>query len=141
MPTAYAAIGTLLKIGDGGGPETFTTIPGIKDLTLFGFTADTIETTSQDAAGYKTYIPSLKDSGTVTFDMNFTAAATQGFATGLFADYLARTLRNFQVVLTTSPAKTGSFSAYVTAFSMSAPVADVLKASVTLQVTGPVTWA
>lgn len=141
MPTAYAAIGTLVRIGDGGGTEVFTTIPGVKDVTLFAFTADTIETTSQDAAGYKTYIPSLKDSGSVTFDMNFTAAATQGFSTGLFNDYINRTLRNFQVVLTTNPAKTGSFAAYVVAFSMKAPVADVLMASVELKTTGPVTWA
>ena len=140
MPTAYAATGTLVKIGDGGGTEVFTTIPGAKDITLFGFALDTVETTSHDASGFKTYIATLKDSGSVTFDMNFTASATQGFATGLFNDNQQKTLRNFQVFVP-GISKTASFAAFVTSFSMKAPVADVLTASVELKTTGAVTWA
>jgi predicted secreted protein len=140
MPTAYAATGTLVKIGDGGGTEVFTTIPGVKDITLFGFTLDTVETTSHDASGFKTYIATLKDSGDVSFDMNFTAAAPQGFATGLFNDNQNRTLRNFQVFVP-GINKTASFAALVTTFSMKNPVNDVITASVTLKTTGAVTWA
>jgi predicted secreted protein len=140
MPQAYRGQGTAVKIGDGGSPESFTTIPGAKDITLFGFTADTIDVTSQDSTGnYKEYLPSTKDSGSVSFDMFFTGDATQGFATGLFDDYENQTLRNFQAVLTSGD--TGTFAAYVTSFSLSAPVADALTASVELKVTGPVTWS
>lgn len=140
MPQAYRGQGTLVKIGDGGSPESFTTIPGAKDITLFGFTSDTIDVTSQDSTGnYKEYLPSTKDSGSVTFDMFFTGDATQGFSTGLFNDYEDQTLRNFQVTLTSGDV--GSFAAYVTSFSMSAPIGDALTASVELKVTGPVTWA
>ena len=35
----------------------------------------------------------------------------------------------------------GSFAAYVTGFELSAPVEGVLSASVTLMITGAVTWA
>lgn len=138
---AVAATGTLLKIGDAGGPESFTTIAEVKDISGPAITVNTVETTSHDASGWTTFIPTLKTAGEITFDINFTAAATQGFSTGLYNDAMNRTRRNFQIVLPTSPTKTGSFAAYVTGFELSEPVDDVLSASITLTVDGAVTWA
>lgn len=138
---AVAATGTLLKIGDGGGPETFTTIAEVKDISGPGLTVSTEDTTSHDANGYRTFIPTLKEVGEVTFDINFDNGATQGFASGLYLDAVNRTLRHFQIVIPTTASKTGSFSAYVTGWDMSFPVEGVLTASVTLTVSGSVTWA
>lgn len=138
---AVAATGTLLKIGDGGGPEAFTTIASVKDITGPGFTTDIIDVTSHDSAGYHEKLPTLKDAGQVTFTLNFNNHATQGFSTGLYADWVNKTLRNFQLVIPTTVAKTGSFSAYVTNIQPNLPVADALTWDVTLDISGGVTWA
>lgn len=142
MSSAVSSSGTLLKIGDGGSPESFTTIAEVKDIDGPAFALSTEEVTSHDSTGhYREYIPTLKESGEVSFSLNFFAGATQGFASGLFNDYDNRTLRNFQLVLTTSGNDTGSFAAYVTAFQLHAPVEGVLSADCTLMVVGGVTWA
>jgi hypothetical protein len=138
---AVSALGTLLKIGDGGGPETFTTIAEVRDISGPGFSLGTEEVSSHDSALWRTFIPTFKEGGEVTFDVNFTAHATQGFTGGLYNDFANRTLRNFQLVLTTSPAKTASFAAYVAGFELGMPVEGVLSASVTLQLSGATTWA
>lgn len=136
---AVAAIGTALKIGDGGTPENFTTIAEVKDISGPGTTLDTIEVTSHDSTGgYKEYIPSLKDGGEVTFDMNFVNSAAQD---ALVTDMENRTKRNFQVVTTHSSPKTAVFAGYITAITHSFPVGDVATRSVTIKVTGPITWS
>lgn len=136
---AVAAIGTLFKIGDGGSPETFTTIAEVKDIDGPGRTADTIEVTSMDSTGgYKEYIPSLKDGGEVSFDMNFTTSAAQA---ALVTDFENRTKRNFKIVTTHATPKNISFSGYITDLSYSFEVAGVAMRSVTIKITGPVTEA
>lgn len=134
---AVAAIGTLVKIGDGGAPETFSTIAEVKDISGPAMTADTIEVTSQDSTGgYKEYIPSLKDGGELSFPMNFVNSAAQD---ALITDYTNRTKRNFQVVTTHGAPKTFSFAGYITNVSHSFPVADVAQRDVTIKITGAVT--
>lgn len=143
MPTlAVSSHGTLLKIGNGGSPtETFTTIAEVKDISGPSVALATEEVTSHDSSGWREFIPTLKEAGEVSFDVNFNAAATQGFSGGLYNDLLNRTRRNFQIVLPTTTAKTGSFAAYVTGFELTAPVEGVLGASITLMIDGQVTWA
>lgn len=138
---AVAATNTLLKLGDGGGPESFTTIASVKDITGPGFTTDIVDVTSHDSSGYHEKLPTLKDAGQLTFVLNFNNHATQGFTTGLYNDWVNRTLRNFQLVIPTTVNKTASFSAYVTSFSLNMPVADALTADLTLDISGGVTWA
>lgn len=138
---AVSSHGTLLKIGDGGGSETFTTIGEVNDISGPSLTVNTEEVTSHDSAGVREFIPTLKEFGEITFDINFNNAATQGFSGGLYNDAINRTKRNFQIVIPTTSAKTGSFAAYVTGFELQEPVDGVLKASITLRPTGALTWA
>lgn len=134
---AVAAIGTLVKIGDGAGSETFTTIAEVGDITGPGMTAETIEVTSQDSTGYfKEYIAGLKDGGELTFPMNFVNSAAQD---ALVTDYGNRTKRNFQVVTTHGSAKTFAFAGYITNISHSFAIADAAKRDVTIKITGAVT--
>lgn len=136
---AVKAIGTALKIGDGGSPETFTTIAEIKAITGPARTSDKIEVTSMDSTGgYKEYVPGLKDGGDVTCDMNFVDSAAQD---ALGDDFENQTLRNFQIVTTHGTPKTIAFAAYVTNFGYSFDPTDVAKRNVTLSVTGQVTEA
>lgn len=142
MTQAVSAYGTLLKIGDGGGSEVFTTIAEVTNITGPGSELETIDVTSHDSTGAKReFIAGLIDMGEITLSLNFNALTTQGFAGGLYNDHMSRTKRNFQLVLPTTSNKTGSFAAYVTNFEPDAPVDGALTADVTLKVTGAVTWA
>lgn len=137
MSSAVSSSGTLLKIGDGAGSETFTTIAEVNDITGPTIDLGTEEVTSHDSSGWREFIPTLKSGGDVTFDINYYSATTQD---QLKTDHGNRTKRNFQLVLTTSPAETVAFAAYITGFEVSAPVEGALRASVTLSITGAVTW-
>lgn len=145
MPTsALSSFGTLLKIGNAATPEVFTTIAEVRDISGPSFALGTEEVTSHDSAGWREFIPTLTEAGEVTFDINFIGGATQGFGTGLYDDMVDKTKRNFQLVLPTGVGAsndTGAFAAYVTGFELSAPVEGVLSASITLQITGAVTWS
>lgn len=144
MSEGVIGLGTLLKIGDGGSPESFTPIAEVKDITGPGLTREFAEFTHQQSSGgYREYKPTFKNSGDVTFRCNFLPDdATQGFATtGLLKDYEDGTLRNFELVFPDPGATKASFSAYVANIQPSAPVAGALELNVTLRVTGPVVWS
>ena len=137
--SAVSSHGTFLKVGDGaGGGEAFTTIAEVLDITGPGTTLNTEDATSHDSAGWKEIIPTLKENGEVTFDINYYKHATQ---TSLRADLEARTKRNFQLVFPGSVAETASFSGYVTSFEYAAPVEGILRASATIAVSGGITYA
>lgn len=139
---ARSAFGTLLKIGDGGGSETFATIGEVRDISGPAMALGTEEVTSHDSAsGWREYVPTLLEGGEISFSINFTAASTQGFSSGLFTTMTGKTLRNFQLVVPTASAKTASFAAYVTQWNPNLPVEGAITADITLQVSGPVTWA
>lgn len=132
-----SGFGTLLQVGDGTSSESFTTIAEVTNISGPSESLETIDATHMESpSSYREYIPSLLDSGDISFDVNFLPGnATQ---TGLRTDMQARTLRNFQMVFTDSAASQYSFSAYVTGFEISAQIDDKLSASITLKVTGPV---
>lgn len=140
---AISGFGTLLKIGDGGGTEVFTTIAEVKDISGPSFSADTVELTTHSSSGaWKEKLPTLLDAGEITLDINFIPTnATQSQSTGLLRDFKNRTKRNFQLVWPDVGGTTWAFSAYVTGFEPSAPVDDLLGASVTLTITGAPTLA
>jgi predicted secreted protein len=140
MPASNAILGfgALLKIGDGGGPETFTTVAEVRDVNGLNLSMDTHEVTQQTSpGGWKERIAGLLDAGTVTFTVNFLPNdATQGYSTGLLRDMNNRTRRNFKVVFPNAGSTTWSFPAFVTSFQPKAPVNNPFTADVTLQVAG-----
>lgn len=139
MASAVSSHGTLLKIGDGGGSEVFTTIAEVLDISGFSQTLDREEVTNHSSAGRKEYVATLLDLGEVSFDCNFYQATTQA---QLWTDQSARTLRNFQIVFPYSSGnKTATFAAHVVDIGHEAPVAGVLTRSVTLAPQGTVTWS
>ncbi len=143
---AVSSFGTLLKIGNGGTPtETFTTIAEVRDISGPAFAVGTEDVTNHDSSGWREFIPTIIEAGEVTFDVNFKGDATQGFASGsLYDDMIDKTKRNFQIVLPSGVGAandTGAFAAYVTGFELAAPVEGVLSASITLMITGSVTWS
>ena len=135
--SALAGYGVLLKIGDGGGSETFTTIAEVKDIEGPELELEAKEVTSHDSGGWREYISTLLTGGEVSFDLNFIPThATHSYSAGLVRDLVNRTKRNFQLVFPDSGTTTWQFAALVTGFKPSGPVEDELSAEVTLQVTG-----
>lgn len=143
MPTsrAVAAIGTFLKAGDGGSPEAFSTVAEVLDITGPEGTLDQLDVTNHSSEGnFKEYIPSILDAGNVTFDMNMIQADSS--QRKIHQDWLNRTKRNYQLVFPNDQSnapvadRTIQFAAYVARFSYTAPVAGVLRRSLTLRVTG-----
>ena len=143
MTSAISAFGTLLKIGDGGGPETFTTIAEVTSISGPGLSLDPIEATSHDSTGgWREFIGGLLEAGEVSFDINYIPTnATHDASTGLIADMVARTVRNFQLVFPDGSSTTWSFAALVTSFEPGEPIDDKLSASVSLKITGQPTLA
>ena len=135
---AISSFGTLLKIGDGGGTEVFTTIAEVLDISGPGLSQETEEVTNHSStAGWDEHIGTILRGGEVSFDVNFIPTEnTQDAGAGLINDMENRTRRNFRIVFPDSGATTWNFAALVTAFEPSAPVQGALRASVSLLITG-----
>lgn len=136
--TAVSSFGTVLKVGDGGSPtETFTAIGGVKDISGPSLSMETEDVTNHGSAAAE-FVATVLGGGEVSFDVNFDYSDEQHAS--LLADLQAGTLRNFQLVLTDAGATTIDFSAIVTGYELNAPVKGVLGASLTLTVSGEVTF-
>lgn len=138
-----SAFGTLLKKGDGGSPESFTAIAEVSNIGGPNLSLDPIDVTHHSStAGWKEFVGGLLDGGEVSFEINYDpVGATHDASTGLIADMVARTMRNFQLVFPDTGNTTWSFAALVTAFEPSEPVDDKLAASITLKLSGQPTLA
>jgi predicted secreted protein len=135
MTSAIAAYGTRLEIGDGGTPETFTQIAEVLDISGPEFSADTEDVTSHSSTGgWEEHIPTILRSGEISFEVNLVPSDTSHAA--LRTAFTNRTRRNWKLVFPDSSSTTWSFAAYVTGFSVSAPVAGKLGAEITLKLTG-----
>lgn len=135
---ALEAQGMDLKMGNGATPtEVFTSIPEITTMSGPGGSAAVKDTTSLlDTA--KTKRMGLADEGQISFDINYIPADTQHAA--LRAARAARTLHNFQLVFTDSPATTWDFAGYVTGFTLQGVQVDgTMGAKVTIEVSGAIT--
>lgn len=138
MPSAaITAQGVELKIGDGATTEIFTTIAEIVSFSGPGGTASIIDVTSLSSTAKEKRV-GMMDEGKLTFEMNLNPDNVQHLA--LKTDRAARTLRNFKLVLTDTTPTTLAFAAYVSGMSISGGVDDVVKCSVTLEISGAVTW-
>lgn len=140
---AISAFGTLLQIGDGGSPENFTTIAEVANISGPGLSLDAIDVTHHSSTGgWREFVGGLLDGGVVSLDINYDPTdGTHDASTGLIADMVARTVRNFQLVFPDTANTTWSFSALVTGFEPSEPVDNKLAASVTLKISGQPTLA
>ncbi len=136
MTEAVSAQGVTVQRGDGASPEAFTTIAEITDFTGPDGELSIIDVTSLDSTATEV-IAGLIDNGTVQISGNFVGGDTA--QSGLRTDRTAKTLRNFKITLTDSPATVFSFAAYVTSFTVSGAQGDRVQFSATLRISGAVT--
>jgi hypothetical protein len=138
MTSAISSFGTLVKKGDGGSPESFTTIAELLDIEGPEMELDTEEVTSHSSTdGWAEYIGTILDAGEVSFEVNYVPTnATHNATTGLIKDMTARTKRNFTLVFPDSGNTTWSFTALVTSVGPTAPVRGALRGKIGLKLTG-----
>ena len=141
--SAISSWGTVLRVGDGGGPEVFTTIAELKDISGPGKALGTTEVTTHASPGRaREFISTLVDNGEVSFTVNFLITnATHDWLTGLMGDLDDGTRRNFQLQFPDAGTTTAAFAAFVTQFNPSEPVDGALEAEITLKLTGLITWS
>jgi hypothetical protein len=143
MTEELAAFGTLLKRGNGATPEVFTSIAEVGDID-----GPTLKAAMEDATnhgstgGFEESLPTTLSMGQVKFPVNFIPTnTTHSYAAGLILDWKNKTKRNFQMVFPDGLSTTWAFSAYVEEVALKAPVKGILKADVTLTITGQPTLA
>ncbi len=136
---AVLGMGSTLKMGDGGSPEVFTTIPEVLKFTTPDEQQDFVDVTNMDSSGNaREKIPGLVDNGKITVEANRVNTAAQN---AVRTARTARTLKNFTITLPTSPTETASFAAYVRSWNVDTMPDKQLVLKFDLEISGPVTWA
>lgn len=141
MSNAISAYGTLLKRGDGGSPETFSTVAEVRSISGPSMETDEAEVTTHSSAAagaYREFILTLIDAGSIEFEINYVPSDATHI--GIKSDFLNRTKRNWQIVMPGS-IQTISFTGYVKSMPLEFPVDDAIKAKVSIRCTGAPTFA
>lgn len=125
---AVSAHGTQFQLGDGGAPEVFTTIAEVLDIEASGSTYEATPFYG-DGGGFPAVVPGDMQPGEITFEVNFTAEASQHAVHAAHAEQAPLSLR---MVFPTAPELVVTFTGYVTGFTFAAPVEGVLRASITI---------
>jgi hypothetical protein len=142
MSGSISSQGVAILRGDGSGsPENFEKIAEVMSFNGPGTSAPEIDVTSLDSTA-KEYRLGLKDHGTFSFESMF--IPKDSGQKGLQADLDNRTLRNFRLEFPKQDEASTSgtvfeFAAYVTEFSMTGGVDEVVKASISLRISGDIT--
>jgi predicted secreted protein len=136
--SALPGYGTLLKMGDGGSPETFATVVEVTEIHPPKIELQTEDATSHDSGGWEEVMGHLLSGGEIGAKVNWIPTdPTHDETSGLLYQILNRTKKNWRVVLPGS-SKTFSFAALLTKFEAETPVKGKMAASVTLAISGAV---
>lgn len=136
---AWAGLGAALFIGDGGSPETFTSVPAMMDSSGPKISTTIADVTVHDNTdGFVQNIPILLDGGTVDFTIVFDPTSAQHNETvnGLRYLQLAKVVRNMRLTMFTSPTTRNRFRGFVINMSATQPVKDALKSTVSIRISG-----
>lgn len=138
MSEGIAAKGTVLALGDGGGPEVFTQIAEVTSIAGPGLTADMLDVSSHSSpSSYREFVKGMKDAGEITLEINYAPGnATHKNAVGGLLDQFSKDQANWELTFSDAALTKWSFAAIVSAFEPSAPFDDKLTASITLKLTG-----
>lgn len=136
---AHMTQGMKISVSSSVSPDNFSDIPDVTNIGGPTGSATVIDVTDFDSTA-KEKVMGLMDEGQVSLDINYRPDNTVHEL--LRAQRAAKALCLFKITFTDSaPATTYTFSGYVTGFSVSGAVDSVLKASVTIEITGAITKA
>ena len=137
MPSnAISGEGALFQRESDSSSGVYATIAEVNTITGPSMTKDFIDVTSLDSTGgYREYIGSFRDGGTVVLNMNFTVDGYEE----MHNDFESDDSKNYQIVLPDTGAYTLGFTGFVTDLPLTIPLDDKITVDVTIKVTGQVT--
>ena len=125
----------LIKIGDGGDPESFATVAGLRATTL-AFNAQTVDITNADSANaWRELLDAGVKSATLSGNGVFKDAASDE---ALRAAFFNQTLPNFQIVIPNFGTVTGPFK--IASLQYDGPYDGEVKISLSLASAGALTF-
>jgi TP901-1 family phage major tail protein len=134
--TAQRGRDLLIKIGDGGDPENFTTVAGLKARTL-AFNAATVDITTADSADmWRELLAGGVKSATISGSGVFKDAASDA---ALRTAFFNASINNYQIVIPSFGTVTGPFK--ITALQYDGPYDGELKMSLSLASAGALAFA
>lgn len=133
-----AAASAALSGGAVGG-EAFTAIAMVKGVRGPSISGSTADITSFDSPnGFREFIGTLRDGGTLSFSINYDPGDTTHAA--LMSDLIAGTTRNFEMHFNDADDSILDIAGIVTGFEISAELEQVVQASCTIKITAEPTW-
>lgn len=138
MAKAIQSQGVVLYVTDGGSPTEYSAIPNVTDFGGPGGQASVIDISNLDSTAREKMM-GLADEGQFTFNLNWDPdnAVHQRLRT-LRTN---RTKAEFKLALTDATPTNGTFFGYVLGIQLAGGVDQAVKAAVTVEIDGPVTWA
>lgn len=128
--------GTLVKMGDGGSPETFTTIAELRgDIAFDGMESEEIEVTTHNNAingRAKEKIPGLIDPGNLNFEINY--IANEATHVAVRNAWIAQTRKNFQIL--TPYGDLTTIAGYIMSMPVTYPADDSINAKIKIMISG-----
>lgn len=130
MPSnAISGVGTVFKRNN-------IAVAEVTGITGPNKSRGTIDVTSLDSTdGYKEFIGTFRDGGTVTVNMNFIRATYDDFND----DFESEAKQDYDIVMPDTSNTTFSFSGLVTDLGLAIPMEDKVSADVSIKISGPVT--
>ncbi len=136
---ATLGLGTLIKKGDGASPEVFTAIAEVGTITGPSQSSEFVDVTNQDSTA-REFIAGLIDPGEISFSVNYIPDNTTHKA--ILTDFQDKSIDQYELLFPTGDATDKwSFAAAVTGAEVTAPIDGPIQLSVTLKVSGAVTYA
>jgi len=133
--TAQRGKDLLIKVGDGGDPESFTTVAGLRATTL-AFNAQTIDVTNSDSADmWRELLAAGVKSATVSGSGVFKDAASDASIRACFFD---QTLANWQIVVPSFGTVSGPFK--IASLQYEGPYDGEVKLSMSLASAGAIVF-
>lgn len=140
MSIAKLSNGTLLNIGDGAGPEVFTTVPEVDKLSGPGVKFDLLDVSSHDTSGlFREWLPGFSDGDSIRFMLNWRPSNT--VHKKLRVDSYAATKRSFKLVFPDGTDNTVLMSNYIVDLSPVADAGSQMKMGGNLKITGAPAWS
>lgn len=140
---AILAQGTIIARETSPGSGTYTTIAEAKSIDGPGIDRDEIDVTHQQSPSkHREFIAGLRDSGEISFDVNYNPNdATHNAATGFLSRQVSGVVENYRLTFPSSPPVSYIVPAFVKSAKPTAPVDNVLGMAVVLRVASAPTLA
>lgn len=136
MSNAVAGVGTLFRKWNTT-TGAWVNIAEVNSITGPTMTRETIDVTSLDSTGgYRDFIGSFRDGGTISLSMNFTNTTYDTMK----EDFEDATLQSYEIVLPDTDISSFEFDGFVTECPISIPTDDKISSDVTIKISGKVVF-